>query len=172
MPARTEFHFLQGKASWSKLDVPDLQYKYWSVTLYMTPQSRDIFNKLKEKRNDVDGILNTIKTDQNGDEYVVLRRPVEKRLRDGTLRAFTPPEVIDKDGKTLRGVPIGNGSDLTCKIIRYTYKKPMGGWGSAIRLESVRVDNLVTFDRKSVASFDIKEYDKAVEGLAEQPQFF
>lgn len=162
--AKTEYYYFQGKASWAKLVTPDHMFKKWSVKLHLTPESYALFMKLKEKDGETEGILNEVKKDDDG-YFVNLSRPTEKRYRD-ELRAFTPPEVIDKDGKVFQEL-IGDGSDITCKVECYRFKLPFKkNQGRAIRLASVRVDNLVPFTRAQYTD----EQEALVKGLDEQPK--
>lgn len=149
--------YFTGKAKWARLITADSEYQKWSMDLYFTPQSLDDFKALKLKTH--------LKKDDDG-YYARLSRPTQKMMRN-VMTAFSPPKVFDKDGKPLEGVMIGNGSDVTVKCELYKYTAP----GSkekqnAIRLESVRVDNLVPYEPK-------KDFDKvtaaAAEGLTDQP---
>lgn len=161
--ARTEFHYFQGKAAWAKLHTPDVEYKTWNVKVYLTPDSYNKFMELREKRGEVEGILNECKQEEDG-YSVVFRRPTEKTW-DGVVKILTPPIVVDKDGQPWTQ-PIGNGSDITVKVERYTYNKPFKkGRGSAIRLVGVKVDNLVPYQRKEFTAAE----EKQVKGLDGQP---
>lgn len=162
-PRNLEFYYFQGKASWAKLIAPDIEFKNWNVKVHLTPESYDQFMKLREPQGDVAGILNEVKQDDDG-YFVVFKRPTEKRYKD-ELKLFTPPEVLDSEGKPLRNVFIGNGSDVTVKVECYKYTKPFKqGRGRAIRLVSVMVDNLIPFERKDFTP----EQENAVSGLEQQ----
>lgn len=155
----------QGKASWPKLVNPDQEYKNWNVKVHLTPASYNLFMDLKEKKGEIDGILNEVKKDEDG-YFVVFKRPTEKKWKD-KVEQLQPPELLDHENRPLaRDVMIGNGSDVTVKCEQYTYNKPFKkGMGRAIRMVAVRVDNLVPYTRK-----DFNEYQtKAVEGLDETP---
>lgn len=157
--------YLQGKCKWAnRLVTPDQKFKCWSVQLYPTQESYSKILELKAGKDGVQGILNTIKKDEEG-YSIALKRPTEKLIR-GHLTAFLPPVLLKADGSPLGDTSIGNGSDVTCKIEHYTYKRPAGGQGSAIRLVSLRVDNLVVFDKNG--DFPPAEA-KAVDGLTDQP---
>src|SRR5688572_107755 len=137
------YEYLSGKLKWAnRLVQPDLTYKKWSVVLYPDAASMNKVMKLKE----APAILNEIKEDEDG-KYITLSRPTSRQYQ-GVDRAFTPPLVINADG-TLCTVPIGNGSDGTCKIEVYKYNQKVSNRpGRAIRLESVRIDNLVHYEPK------------------------
>ena len=168
------FEYLQGKAKWAKLVTPDTMYSCWGLQLYLNQESYEKFLKLKEPKGDIQGILNVIKKDDDGC-YVSLRRPTSKLVK-GKVVGFNPPEVLDGNNLGPDGVPLplrnallGNGSDVTCKIEVYTYKKPghNAGRGTAIRLSSVRVDVLVPFE--TGRDFDDRQ-EKSIRGLSEQPE--
>jgi hypothetical protein len=147
--------FLKGKAKWARVSTPD-PWGHFKITLYPDSESISKFKELKVK--------NTMKRDEDGD-YLVLRRPVNKTIR-GKVVGFAPPTVVDSAGMPLRDVLIGNGSDVTVKLIYYSYMSPQKEPGFAIRLEAVRVDNLVPFTPKR--DFEADEV-KAMGTLNEQP---
>ncbi len=133
---------LSGKAKFIRLVQPD-KYGKWSLLLYLDKPSLNTWAELKEG-----GILNTLKMDQDG-QYVRLARPLSKEFR-GVKTQMTPPIVIDKDGNSWpQGIAIGNGSDVTAHLSFYTYTKQStyggSGQGAAIRLEGIKVNNLVPY---------------------------
>lgn len=157
--------YIQGKAKWAKLVTPDTKYNCWSVVVYPNEDSMKILNELKETKGETSGILNPIKKDEDG-YNITLKRPIQK-LMGGKVTSFAPPIVLEADGENpLRNALVGNGSDITCKVQVYNYNKPTGGKGTAIRLESVRVDNLVPFEIRR--DFD-KDQTRQVTGLQEAP---
>lgn len=159
--------YLQGKAKWTqKLFVPDAQYKCWSMVLYPNSESYDKILDMQKGSENIEGILNVIKKDDEG-YYITLKRPTEKVIK-GKVNGFQPPIVLNKDGSPLININIGNGSDVTTGLEYYTYKKPIGTKkGSAIRLFNVRVDNLVPYEPKKDMP---AAQQKAVEGLNAQPE--
>lgn len=162
----TEWYYFQGKASWAKLITPDLEFKNWNIKVHLTPDSYNQFMKLKEPDGEIDGILNEVKQDDDG-YFVVFKRPTEKKFGN-EIKMFSPPEVLDADGKTMKGVHIGNGSDVTVKVECYKYNKPFKkGRGRAIRLVSVRVDNLIPYERNKDFT---EQQEHAVAGLEAQPK--
>ena len=153
-----EYVYLQGKAKWAnRLARPDEKFNRWSVVLYPNAESLEKFKAL--------GTKNVVKKDDDG-YNITLSRPVNKMMR-GKLIAFTPPEVIDKDKQPLTAA-IGNGSDVTVKIEAYSYTPPTGGKAKAIRLESVRVDNLIPFEPDT--DYPDPAQTEAVAGLKDQPE--
>lgn len=177
MPNRnTEWFYFQGKGSWAnRLSVPDMDYNgkpCWSIKLHFTDKSHKEFLKLKEDGPDYRGIMNEVKEDQDG-PFHVFKRPVTKEWTDRSTGKKTtiqlqPPEIIDSEGKPWDGRGIGNGSDITVKVERYKHTIPFkkGAKGTAIRLVSVKVDNLIPYDRKDFTP----EQEHAVKGLDEQPK--
>jgi hypothetical protein len=138
--------------------VADSEFNKWHVTLHFTPESLEKFRELKLKTH--------LKKDDDG-YFAKLSRPVSKLMR-GKIHAFTPPQIFDKAGAPMGKTPIGNGSDVTVKCELYKYSPP----GSkerlnAIRLESMRVDNLVPYEPKRDYT---DEQAKAASGLADQPE--
>lgn len=161
-----EFKYLQGKCKWAKLVTPDTKFDplgKWSIQLYLDAKSLDEVMALKTTTpNGVRGILNKVQKDDDG-TYIVLSRPAQRAYK-GVMRALSPPEVLDKDGK-ITNVRIGNGSDVTVKVEVYTHGVPGGGKGRAARLMAVRIDNLVPYERDSMN----EEQKKQVENLGEHP---
>lgn len=169
-PRNVEYYYFQGKASWAKLVAPDLEFKNWNVKVHLTPESYNDFMKLKEPQGDIAGILNEVKQDDDG-YFVVFKRPTEKEYKQANgkkeIKLFLPPEILDAEGQPIRGVSIGNGSDITVKVECYRYTKPFKqGRGRAIRMVSVRVDNLVEYNRKDFTP----EQSEMVQGLETQPK--
>lgn len=162
----SEFIYLTGKAKWARLDRPDDKFAnppVWSIQLYMDDKTYQEFSKIKEEK----GLLNVIKKDDDG-YNVLLKRPTSKLMR-GKLVPFSAPEVLEQDGKTpLRSALVGNGSDVTCKVEMYSYNKPTGGKGHAIRLMSVRVDNLIPYNAQRDFEPD-SQAERNVRGFDQQP---
>lgn len=176
MANNVDWFYFHGKGSWAgKLTVPDMDYRCWSVKLHLHPDSVAQFNELKQPSAGVEGILNELKQDDDG-YYHVFRRPTVKEWRDKSTgrmveQALTPPIILDNEGKPWDGRGIGNGSDLTVKVERYKYNVPRkkDTKGTAIRLVSVMVNNLVPYDRKDFTPAE----EKQAQGLTEvtKPNF-
>lgn len=155
------FDYLSGKAKWVRAVKPDPKFFKWNMALYPYDDDLKKFKTLQD-----DGVLTRLKKDEEG-YYFQLSRPVSKRMR-GVEVAFTAPKVMDKDGTILEeGIQVGNGSDVTAKIQVYSYPKPTGGWGKAIRWEALKVINLVPFKSDS---FPTQVEKDQVSGLLEQPE--
>lgn len=152
-----DYVYFSGKCSWANhLLVPDGEYNKWHVTLHFTPESLEKFRELKLRTH--------LKKDDDG-YYAKLSRPTQKLIR-GKMVAFAPPQIFDRDGKPFTG-HVGNGSDVTVKCEAYKYTPPGGKERlNAIRLESMRVDNLIPYEPKRDYT---DEQAKAAAGLTEQP---
>lgn len=162
--AMPDYVYLKGKASWAKVITPDVEYNTWSIKLYIDDNSYAEFMKLKERNGEVEGILNEVKTDEEGGRFVTLRRPMSRKW-NGKETQLSAPVVLDKNNQPTRDA-IGNGSDVTVKCELYSYKKPFNkGRGRAIRLQSVRVDNLVPYERKDMPP----DQELLVKGMDAQP---
>lgn len=157
--AKTEFVYLKGKAKWVRHTSVNPWGK-WAMTLYPDEASYDVIMKLKEE-----GLKNTMKKDEDG-YNLSFSRPQNKTMK-GKVVAFTPPEILTKEGVPLRDTLVGNGSDVTVKLAVYQHGTPGGGKAKAARWEALKVDNLVPFEMKR----DFQEdQQKQVEGLMEQPE--
>jgi len=161
--AKTDYVYLSGKAKWINTTVPD-KFGNWGLVLYLDAKAKETWLDLKKR-----GILNEISQDDDG-EFVRLRRPQERKFKDGRVMGMSPVTVVDKAGVPLLGNAVGNGSDVTCKLEAYAYKPPFKKeMGYAIRLAAIRVDNLIPFEPKDPNAFD-PHTAKAVEGLRDAPE--
>lgn len=154
-----KYVYFKGKGSWFQhLFNLDQEYSKWHVTLHLTPESLEEFRALQVKTH--------LKKDDDG-YYVKLSRP-SSRVYSGKLTPFAPPQVFDKDGMPLTdSARIGNGSDITVKCELYQYTPPGGkARANAIRLESVRIDNLIPYEPNRDYT---DEQAKAAAGLTDQP---
>ena len=154
-----EYVYFKGKGSWANhLVIADIEYNKWHVTLHFDQESLDKFRSLKLKTH--------LKKDDDG-YFAKLSRPTQKLMR-GKMTTFSPPLIFDNEGKPLEGKLIGNGSDMTVKCELYQYSPPgsKGAKENAIRLVSVRVDNLIPYEPKRDHT---EEQAKAAEGLLDQP---
>lgn len=156
---KSYYEYFNGKAKWVRAKTPDPKFGKWNMTLYPYDEDLKKFQELQ-----AEGVLTRLKKDDDG-YYFQVSRPVNKMMK-GTLVQFPSPKVIDKDGVVLED-NVGNGSDVTVKVQVYSYPKPTGGWGKAIRWEALKVNNLVPF--KSDSFKDQMSKDQ-VAGLQEQPE--
>lgn len=143
-PGKSTPEVFFGKGRWCKLFTPS-QYDKFSLEFYPDDDSLSRLLELKKR-----GIRNVISKTEDGYK-VTLSRASQIKV-EGKLRANTPPLVVDNEGKPWNpAVAIGNDSDLAVRVIVREYKLPMGqkGMGIALRLDGVKVLNLVEFDRNS-----------------------
>ena len=157
--AKQEVYF-KGKGSWFRhLFDLDQEFQKWHVTLHFTAESLDEFRALQLRTH--------LKKDEDG-YYAKLSRPRRKIMR-GKEIIFDAPLVFDKDGNPITDSKnVGNGSDITVKCEVYQYTAPGSKVrANAIRLESVRIDNLVPYSPQ-------RDYEpdqaKAAAGLMDQPE--
>lgn len=148
----TETVYITGKCKWAKLKTPDTAFDeqgWYSINVY---PDADGWAKLKavksslRKREDEDG------------EFVGFRRKVAGPAWEPVLG---PPKVVDKDNNIFDGL-VGNGSTVTVKVDFYPAGKYVGH-----RLETVRVDNLVVYEKPSDA--EGVPVDPPVKAAAEAP---
>lgn len=152
----SETKFLSGKARYCHIHAPD-RFGFWSVNVYLDDASKVIWEELKGK-----GILNKTRRDEDG-VFVTLRCPVEKKIRN--VMTKMQPVTVVKDGVPYIGM-IGDGSDITCMITVYTYRKPITQeQGTAIRLSAIKVTNLV---EATIKAFPKEGQEKAEALIGQQ----
>lgn len=154
---------LKGKCKWAnRLFIPDIEYKKWSLVLY---PDTDSLEKIRDLQ--AEGMKNVLKKDEDG-YHVAFSRPTEKVIR-GKVVAFDPPTIVDFQEQPFAG-PIGNGSDVTVKLEVYQHSVPgTQKKAKAARVMSVRVDNLVPFEKEK----DFTDTEKEnVDGLDQHPVTF
>lgn len=133
---------LSGKGKWVSVKQID-DYGKRGCVLYPNQESLDLFKKMKAGwKEGVEGIRNDAKVDEDG-EFIRLSRKDVHETRFRTI-ALGPPKMVDANGAPFDGL-VGNGSDLTCNCELYFFMKPNKTIGSALRLQSIRVDNLVEY---------------------------
>jgi hypothetical protein len=138
--------YLKGKCTWNMLQQPDTKYgeARWRIVLYPDKDSLEIVHKLLDQ-----GLMNELKKDDDG-YFMNFARPVSKNFGYGKSELLTPVIVLDKDNSPFYGA-IGHGSDVTIKLDVYKFA-PRGQKDApkkvAVRLNTVRVDNLVPFEPK------------------------
>lgn len=131
----SNYYYLSGKAKWAKLFKPDDKYKNWQIQVYMDEPSMKVY--------DESGMTMQKKQDDEG-TFVTFRRPEAKVIRDELVK-FNPPEVLDDAGNKMEQL-VGNGSDVTIKVIVYDTMK-----GKGHRLEAVKVNKLVPYVKQETA---------------------
>lgn len=168
---KNEYYYLKGKAKWCRPHTPNPWGDY-SMQLYPDAASLDLIRKLKQPLDDGTlGLKNVIGMDEEG-EYITIKRPIEKNY-GGQMKGFAPPEILTSDNLPLRDTNIGNGSDVTAKVLVYKHaipgSKTGGPKGRAMRWEALRVDNLVPFDGKK--DFTTEE-EQHIQGIDKQSPGF
>lgn len=156
----SEFIDVQGKISWLYA-VNMNRFDKWSVTLHPDTRSLEIIRDLQAQ-----GIKNQMKKDDDG-YYIAFSREPTKLMRSKVV-AFPAPKVTAKDGTPMDGSGVGNGSDATVRLEVYQHGTPSGGKAKAARLDSVRIDSLVPFDR--TRDFKTDEEVEANKALTEARQ--
>lgn len=150
----SSYYYLTGKSKWAKLFKPDDKYKNWQINVYLDEPSKKVFTE--------SGMSMTPKRDEDG-EYITFRRPEAKLIKNELVK-FEPPPVTDKDGNTLDKL-VGNGSDVTIKVVVYDTIK-----GKGHRLEAVRVNSLVEYVKQDTAPAAVVVAAAATAAAAPQPK--
>lgn len=125
------YYYLTGKAKWARLFTPDEKYKNYKIDLLLDAESKKKFAE--------SGMTMTPKMSEEG-EYITFRRPEAKLIKNELVK-FEAPPVTDAEGKPVDKL-IGNGSDVTVKVVVYDTVK-----GKGHRLEAVRVNSLVEYQK-------------------------
>lgn len=159
----TKFYSLSGIAQWPKVfeGMKDVDYDHYGLDIALDEPSIQTYKEsglqLVLKTS---GELNTkgkeIKwfTEEKGVKFLSLRRKDSQLIKGKTIH-FGPPQVVDANGDTFGG-PIGNGSRVTARVAVYDSAK-----GKGHRLEAIRVDELVKYERP----------DDVVEGVIPKLKF-
>jgi len=138
-----EYVFFRGKVKWFRPEQLN-DWGKWSHVIYPDNESLEKIRELQ-----AEGVKNVLKKDDDGYFISIGRASSLNRRTPGAgvkIVALTPPEVIDKDGHPVRGVAVGNGSDVTTKVEVYSHGTPGGGKAKAMRWVSSRIDNLVPYE--------------------------
>lgn len=153
--------YLKGKLRWCRFVKPN-QWGKWGCQIYPDAESLELIRDMQAK-----GAKNQLKKDEDG-YYTNISRPTSKEyVRSGTTQAFVMPTVVDKNNNPIDGNTVGNDSDGILKVEWYEHKTPGGGKAVALRLEAVRIDNLVPYEPDR----DMDEFEKEkVAGLKEQTE--
>lgn len=158
--ARSERVSFQGKCTWNSLFTPN-QFGKWEINFYPNEESKQRLKALNLK--------NKWHQDDDG-EWLRISCPHIKQVR-GKDVGMSPPIVTDSNNVIQTNLGIGHGSDVTVTVVKYSYRGPFDSKtappNDAIRLEGVRVDHLIPYDKESLAS-DPKLY-YAADTLAKQP---
>ena len=162
--ARSEYTYIQGKTKWFRPNKLN-EWGKWSHVLYPNDAGLEKIRDLQ-----AEGVKNVLKKDEDGYFISIGRNSEIKRKTDGAgvkMVGMAPPEVVDKEGKPLRDVVVGNGSDVTTKVEVYSHGTPGGGKAKAMRWVATRVDNLVEYKPEND---QFPEEEKATRNLDKQPE--
>lgn len=134
----TKTWYFTGTAKWAKIAEPDKEFQKYSIDVYLDDANLAKFQEsgaqLKLRGHESDGT------------YVTFSRPMARIGRDGEVKQFGPPELLNADGEPYpKGTLIGNGSKVTVKVDVFDTPK-----GKGTRLEAIRVDDLVEYSKKEV----------------------
>lgn len=140
-------YYISGKANWAKLNKgqEDKKFKCWVLDLYIEPDQVKEFKKWDSALELRDTTTKFFDDKVGPQNWIKLRRTTTKLIKDKVVN-FDPPVLLDKDGDEYDPRPnVGNGSDITCKVVVFDTMK-----GKGVRLEAVRVDNLVEYAAEDV----------------------
>lgn len=161
--AKSTYKKFRGVSSYAMIYSPD-EYndkRFWKLNLHPTKQvieeirAAGLQNKLKDDTGRIENVSG---------QYFTFKRECEKEFSNGKTY-FSPPEVLDKDGKKLvwykrdgkqiqsytdgdrpervgEPVLIGNGSEVEVTIEIYPTKR----FGNGSRVASVRIIDLVEYN--------------------------
>ncbi len=160
----TEWYNVKARIKWAKVYEPD-EYagsRRWMVNVY--PFDGKEWEKVQKS-----GIQTQVKSDKEGDKYIVLRRGTTKVIKDD-LVIFCPPELTgavnvsytNPEGEKIRSynkgdfkgditvkgerVPIGNDTVAIVNFCTYDTKQ-----GKGHRLESLKILDLVQIEKQEDA---------------------
>jgi hypothetical protein len=164
MATKISYVFITGKGKYNRLIVPD-KFGKFSMKVWLNDTSLEIIKELQKGDGTHDGIQNVLGKDDDG-YFMAFSRPTFIAKRDGSRPTIPAPIILDKDGKTpLTNTQVGDGSDVTVKLEVRKYVDPLKNKKTSLRIESVRVNELVPYTSDNFK----REELKSIEGLAEQP---
>lgn len=138
------------------------KYGSWAVTLYPTEKSLEVCRELQ-----AEGCKNVMKKDDDG-YYIQYKREPQKVMK-GKMVAFAAPRVISADGKPMDGSVIGWGSDVTARLEVYYHGTPSGKKAAAARWDSLRVDNLVEWQKEQLPPAEMAAHESLVNATEPEP---
>lgn len=165
--SNTKYYTFTGKVQWAKVYTPD-EFRgavRWGLDLYMDSDKE--WAKFKES-----GIQKKVKENDAGKGFNLTRSTT--KVMKGKMVYFTPPQIVDKDGKVLvkyvddQGkdvrsyedkdkkitrvgdpVMIGNGSTIEVNVSVYPT-----AMGPGNRLESIKLIDLIHYEKPEIAEED------------------
>lgn len=130
--------YLSGKGKYIRPYRPN-DWNDYTCVLYPDAESLEKINKLKRE-----GLKNVLSKDDDG-YFMRFKCPSSKEIRGKRIEFSV--EVVDKDNQPTN-VMIGDGSDITLKLERYSYAPKGAAAGIATRWMKLRIDHLVPSDFK------------------------
>lgn len=141
-------YYINGLTSWAKLNKEnyDKKFKSYVMDLYLPDDQVEEFQKWSSELELRDATTKGFNDKVGPKHWIKLRRPTVKLIKDKVV-TFDPPKLLDKDGESelAKDTNIGNGSDVTCKVVVFDTVK-----GKGVRLEVVRVNELVEYEGEEV----------------------
>lgn len=138
--AQTTYTF-SGPVRWAKVHTTDQKFGKHGIEIQLDEEGLE-----KYKESGLQG-----RSSKDGEGYYSFRRdPKQLVWVDGTRQAAGKPHVFDADGYAITDL-IGNGSVCTISVTVYDYDNSFGK-GKGHRLEAVRVDELVKYEKQDTAS--------------------
>lgn len=137
------------------------KYGYWAVTLYPDTPSLEKCRELQ-----AEGCKNVMKKDDDG--YFIQYKREPQKLMKGKMVQFTQPKCISADAKPMDGSIIGWGSDATVRLEVYYHGTPSGKKAAAARWDSIRIDNLVEWEKEQLPPAEREAHNSLVN--AEEPE--
>ena len=128
---------LSGEVRWAKVQRPDSKFNYYGVELRPDAKSAGVL---------LASGITTLKPSKDGEGFYNFKRYPDKPVwENGNQRPAGPVSVFDVDGRETT-VDIGNGSTVEIVIDVFPYNNTYGK-GVSSRLESVKIIDLVVFER-------------------------
>lgn len=124
--------YFKGKAKWARLLSPDEKYNKYNISVGLDSKQYKELQALKVK--------NSGKLDDDGIFWVSFNRKAE----------LGAPKCVDSAGDPVSDL-VGNDSEVTIKVEVKTWTRD-GIQQAAVVLDSVRVDNLVRYEKKMDAA--------------------
>lgn len=148
--AQTET-YIKGIAKWVKVfpGQEDKKYKFWGLDLYLDESQKEAFKNWDCELTLRDSTFKGYTETEGYPYWIKLKRSTMKLIKDKVVN-FDPPEVLGPDNTKWSGAAIGNGSEVTCKVVVYDTMK-----GKGVRLEAVRVDVHVPYAEKEVDTSNV-----------------
>lgn len=120
-------HYFTGQCKWARLATPDEKYNKYSISVGLDAKQYKELQAMK--------VRNAGKLDDDGVFWVNFHRKADAGA----------PKCVDSSGNAISDL-VGNGSSVTIKVEVKTWTRD-GLTQAAVVLDSVRVDNLVKYEK-------------------------